>query len=121
MLITTVGGKSGLLELLDSVYDPSPPTSQEISKSSNEQKQETPFPERIEIDENNLQYVDDNHVGKGGPMKATVLRNGKKVVVEGGLDFGEAVFDASMGKRCIVRREALNTVRREPLLECTQR
>ena len=56
-----------------------------------------------------------------GPRKARVLKDGKMVDVKGGLDFGKAVFDEEMGKRCILREEEIETVEKTPILECTHR
>ena len=56
-----------------------------------------------------------------GHRKARVLRDGKMVDVKGGLDFGKAVFDQEMGKRCIFREEEIETVEKTPILECTHR
>ena len=55
------------------------------------------------------------------PVKATLIRDGKALSVQGGLDFSDAVFDAELGKRCIVKEEKLETVERTPILECKHR
>ena len=55
------------------------------------------------------------------PVKATLIRDGKALSVQGGLDFSDAVFDAKLGKRCIVKEEKLETVERTPILECKHR
>ena len=39
----------------------------------------------------------------------------------GGLDFSEAVFDASLGKRCIVKEEETDSFQKTPILECTHK
>ena len=55
------------------------------------------------------------------PVKATLIRDGKAISVHGGLDFSDAVFDAEMGKRCIVKEEKLETIERTPIRECQHR
>ena len=56
-----------------------------------------------------------------GPSKAKLIRDGKTINVEGGLDFSNAVFDEEMGKRCIVKQEEFETIQRSPILECKHR
>ena len=56
-----------------------------------------------------------------GPTKTTLIRDGKAINIEGGLDFSNAVFDEEMGKRCIVKQEEIETVERNPVLECNHR
>ena len=72
-----------------------------------------------------------------GRQKAALFRGGKKIEVEGGLDFSEAVFDESLGKRCsvfviviiviiimircIVKEEETDAFEKKPILECTHK
>jgi len=56
-----------------------------------------------------------------GLQKAALLRGGKKIEVAGGLDFSTAVFDASLGKRCIVKEEETDSFQKTPILECTHK
>ena len=56
-----------------------------------------------------------------GPIRAKLIRDGKAINVEGGLDFSNAVFDEEMGKRCIVKQEEIETIERNPILECKHR
>ena len=55
------------------------------------------------------------------PQKAALLRDGKKIEVSGGLDFSNAVFDESLGKRCIVKEEERDSFEKIPILECTHK
>ena len=55
------------------------------------------------------------------PRPAKLIRDGKAINVKGGLDFGNAVFDEKMGKRCIVKQEEIETIERSPILECKHR
>jgi hypothetical protein len=50
-----------------------------------------------------------------------LFRGGKKIEVAGGLDFSEAVFDESTGKRCIVKEEERDSFEKVPILECTHK
>ena len=56
-----------------------------------------------------------------GSVKATLIRDGKALSVQGGLDFKDAVFDPELGKRCIIKEEKLETIERNPILECQHR
>ena len=56
-----------------------------------------------------------------GPIKTKLIRDGKAINVEGGLDFSNAVFDEKIGKRCIVKQEEIETIERSPILECQHR
>ena len=56
-----------------------------------------------------------------GPQVAHVFREGRKVEVEGGIDFTAAVFDEETGKRCILKEEQIDTVTKKPVMECTHK
>ena len=58
---------------------------------------------------------------KKSPIKAKLIRDGKSINVNGGLDFSNAVFDEEMGKRCIEKKEEIDTIERSPILECKHR
>ena len=49
-------------------------------------------------------------------IKAKIIRDGKAINVKGGLD-----FDEGMGKRCIEKKEEIETIERNPILECKHR
>ena len=56
-----------------------------------------------------------------GPQVAHVLREGRKVEVEGGIDFTDAVFDEDAGKMCILKEEEIDTLTKKPVMECTHK
>ena len=56
-----------------------------------------------------------------GPQRAHLLREGKKVEVQGGVDFTDAEFDEESGKRCIFKEVEVDTINKQPLLECTHK
>ena len=56
-----------------------------------------------------------------GPQVAHVLREGRKVEVEGGIDFTDAVFDEEAGKMCILKEEEIDTLTKKPVMECTHK
>ena len=56
-----------------------------------------------------------------GPTKAKLIRDGKAINIQGGLDFSNAIFDEKIGKRCIVKQEEIETIERSPILECKHR
>ena len=66
-------------------------------------------------------YGEKQQKASHNPKKAKLLRAGGKIGVEGGLNFGQAVFDERMGKRCILRKEEIETVKKAPILVCTYR
>ena len=58
---------------------------------------------------------------RNGPQVAHVLREGRKVEVEGGIDFTDAVFDEDAGKMCILKEEEIDTLTKKPVMECTHK
>ena len=54
-----------------------------------------------------------------GPQKASLLREGRKIDVMGGIDFSQAEFDEESGKRCILKEVEVDSLNKEPILECT--
>ena len=76
---------------------------------------------------------DSDHIGRNlsnrkpilskqtGPQKAKLIRDGKAIDIQGGLDFANAVFDEEMGKRCIEKQEMIETIEKTPILECKHR
>ena len=56
-----------------------------------------------------------------GPIKASLVRNGKALPIAGGLDFRTAVYDEETGKKCILKMEEMDTVEKVPILHCTHR
>ena len=93
-----------------------------------EQKEENLSPRVNETDNNEevSDIADKADISGGlsnslGPAKTTLIRDGKAINIEGGLDFSNAVFDEEMGKRCIVKQEEIETVERNPVLECKHR
>ena len=56
-----------------------------------------------------------------GIRKARVLRDGKMEEVTGGLDFGKAVFDEEIGKRCILKEEEVERMEKTPIMEFTHK
>ena len=79
------------------------------------------FPDRVKIGDKLLKYGEKQQKASHNPKKAKLLRAGGKIGVEGGLNFGQAVFDERMGKRCILRKEELETANKAPILVCTHR
>ena len=61
------------------------------------------------------------HHQHSGPQRAHLLREGKKVEVKGGVDFTDAVFDEESGRRCIKREVEVDTMNKQPVLECTHK
>ena len=49
------------------------------------------------------------------------MREGKKVEVEGGIDFTDAVFDEESGKMCIMKEVEVDTMNKQPVLKCTHK
>ena len=60
-------------------------------------------------------YLDNSFVV--GPLRAALIRDGKKIEVPGGLDFTNAVFDASLGRQCIVKEKETASFQNIPILE----
>merc|ERR1711981_1143681 len=49
-------------------------------------------------------------------------RAGKQLdAVQGGIDFSTAVFDEDTGKRCVIKEEEIESIEKEPILECTHK
>ena len=131
-------GKDDLDRVIDIVYNPSAGPFQDTShafyhpKKSNGDLRENGgkslaanvnfiFPKRVKIGGKLSKYGEKQQNVSHHPKKAKLLRDGKKIDVEGGLDFGQAVFDESMGKRCILKKEEIETVKKAPILVCTHR
>ena len=51
-------------------------------------------------------------------MPAKLKRDGRTFQVPGGLDFGEAVMDRELGKKCLMREDVVEVVERTPKLQC---
>jgi len=123
---------SDLDRVIDIVYNPSAGPFQDTSKAFYQPRQGQGralksqednfiFPSRLDVGRKPAKYRKDSKNKTSKPKKAKLLRNGKKIDVEGGLDFGQAVFDERMGKRCILKKEAIDTVEKTPTLVCTHR
>ncbi len=41
--------------------------------------------------------------------------------VTGGIDFSNAVFDQETGKRCVIKEDAVESIEKEPILECNHK
>jgi len=54
-----------------------------------------------------------------GSQVAHVVREGRKLEVQGGIDFSDAKFDENSGKMCILKNVEVDTLKKEPLLQCT--
>ena len=52
---------------------------------------------------------------------AHVVREGRKVEVEGGIDFTNAEFDEESGKRCFMEEVEVDTITKQPVMECTHK
>ena len=48
-----------------------------------------------------------------------LVREGRKVEVQGGIDFSNAEFDEQSGKKCIVKNVEVDSLNKEPILQCT--
>ena len=57
-------------------------------------------------------------VTKEKPLPAKLKRDGRTFQVPGGLDFGEAVMDRELGKKCLMREDVVEVVERTPKLQC---
>merc|ERR1719309_1040030 len=56
-----------------------------------------------------------------GPQRTVLNRNGRKVEIEGGIDFSLAELDEETGKMCVVEEVEVDTLEKEPLLQCTHK
>ena len=56
-----------------------------------------------------------------GSQVAHVVREGRKLEVQGGIDFSDAKFDEKSGKMCILKNVEVDTLEKEPLLQCTHK
>ena len=54
-----------------------------------------------------------------GSQVAHLVREGRKVEVQGGIDFSNAEFDEESGKMCILKNVKVDTLKKEPILQCT--
>ena len=59
--------------------------------------------------------------GRRGPQVAHLVREGRKVEVEGGIDFTNAEFDEESGKRCFMEEVEVDTITKQPVMECTHK
>ena len=57
----------------------------------------------------------------GSPQVAHLVREGRRVEVKGGIDFSSAEFDEESGKMCILKDVEVDTLKKEPILQCTHR
>ena len=48
-----------------------------------------------------------------------LVREGRKVEVQGGIDFSSAQLDEQSGKKCIVKNVEVDSLNKEPILQCT--
>ena len=133
-----VSGKDDLAKVIDIVYNPSAGPFQDTSDAFYNRKQSKGdlrqnggrsiasnvnfiFPLRVKIGDKLSKHGEKQPKASHNPKKANLLRDGKKIDVLGGLDFGQAVFDADMGKTCILKKEEIETVKKAPILVCTHR
>merc|ERR1711962_977857 len=56
-----------------------------------------------------------------GPQRTVLNRNGRKVEIEGGIDFSLAELDEETGKMCVVEEVEVDTLEKEPILTCTHK
>ena len=57
----------------------------------------------------------------GDPKRALLRRQGRLIDVKGGIDFSNATFDEETGRQCIFTTEQVDTIEKEPILECTHK
>ena len=57
----------------------------------------------------------------GDVQKAVLNRDGRQLEVKGGIDFTNAEFEEETGKRCIITTEEVDTIEKEPIMECTHK
>ena len=50
-----------------------------------------------------------------GSQVAHVVREGRRLEVQGGLDFSSAEFDEESGKMCILKDVEVDTLKKEPI------
>ena len=53
--------------------------------------------------------------------KTTLMRDGRKIEVLGGIDFSQAEVDPVSGKRCVDKEVEVDTLTKEPRLQCTHK
>ena len=56
-----------------------------------------------------------------GSQVAHVVREGRRLEVQGGIDFSNAEFDEELGKMCILKDVEVDTLNKEPILQCTHK
>ena len=54
-----------------------------------------------------------------GTQIAHLVREGRKVEVQGGIDFSNAEFDEESGKMCILKNVEVDSLNKKPILQCT--
>ena len=50
-----------------------------------------------------------------------MAREGRRLEVQGGIDFSNAEFDEESGKMCILKDVEVDTLNKEPILQCTHK
>ena len=58
---------------------------------------------------------------RSGPRKAKLSRGGRVFDVPGGLDFSNAVFNEKLGKLCMEKEEEIESIEKNPVLECSHK
>ena len=58
---------------------------------------------------------------RSGPRKAKLSRDGRVFDVPGGLDFSNAVFNEKLGKLCMGKEEEIESIEKNPVLECSHK
>ena len=58
---------------------------------------------------------------KVGSQVAHLVREGRRVKVQGGIDFSSAEFDEESGKMCILKEVEVDTLKKNPILQCTHK
>lgn len=53
--------------------------------------------------------------------KTTLMRGGRKIEVLGGIDFSQAEVDPESGKRCVDKEVEVDSLTKEPRLQCTHK
>ena len=56
-----------------------------------------------------------------GSQVAHVVREGRRLEVQGGIDFSNAEFDEESGKMCILKDVEVDTLNKKPILQCTHK
>ena len=54
-----------------------------------------------------------------GAQVTHLVREGRKVEVQGGIDFSNAEFDEESGKKCVLKNVEVDSLNKEPILQCT--